>query len=304
MSTPILYLITGFLGAGKTSFLHEFLRRGGMASTRVIVNEFGKVGVDGQLLSDSGAELMEITGGSIFCSCRIDQFENALDQALLAAPERIIVEASGLSDPTSIRKILSNERYQGRVTYGGCVCIADAVSLPKVYQTARVCKRQLSVCDAVLLNKVDIATPEQLCATRDIIQTQRPDAQLTETAFGRVPEGWLEGFKPLGEYPEGGIKSADINLRSLNISVSTGMTVHDFTKFLEMFAEDTYRIKGFVELSGAAYLADCVGSLVRVGPYDGPTSNVLTVLFGYGLPARKSAIEAAKWYPGMVEIGK
>ena len=304
MSAPILYLITGFLGAGKTSFLHEFLRHGGTDSARVIVNEFGKVGVDGQLLSDSGAELMEITGGSIFCSCRIDQFENALDKALQTSPGRIIVEASGLSDPTSIRKILFGERYVGGITYGGCVCIADAVSLPKVYSTARVCKRQLSVCDAVLLNKIDIATPEQLQASRDIIQSQRPDAQLTETSFGRVPEGWLDAFHPLSGHEEGGIKSQDINLRSLNITVSGDMPPGDLTKFLEMFAEDTYRIKGFVGLSGSTYFVDCVGSLVRISPYDGAANNVLTVLYGYGLPAKKSATEAAKWYPGMVQIDK
>ena len=70
----------------------------------MIVNEFGKVGVDGELLQKMGACLDEITNGSIFCSCRLDQFEQSLMDALKNNPDVILVETSGLSDPTNIKK--------------------------------------------------------------------------------------------------------------------------------------------------------------------------------------------------------
>lgn len=303
-----LYLIVGFLGAGKTTFLHAFVQllagsQGSRTqSLRIIVNEFGKVSVDGKLLASLDAQLDEITGGSIFCSCRSDQFEKALDTALDSEPEVIVVEASGLSDPTGIRRILSDGWYDDRITYGGCVCLADAVTLPKVYATARVVKKQLSVCDAVLLNKADIATPEQLAAAHGIIATQRPDVPVYETAFGHIPAGWLEALRPGEGMPPGTIHTADINLHKLTVSVSREMGLYDFTKFLEAFAEDTYRIKGFVVLKDGLYLVDCVGSLIQVKPYGKPveTDNAVTVLYGYGLPAKKSVLQAAAWYPDLI----
>lgn len=76
-----LYLITGFLGAGKTTFLKNFARQFAGRRLRLIINEFGRAGVDGTLLRELDAALDEISNGSIFCACRLDQFEAALEQA-------------------------------------------------------------------------------------------------------------------------------------------------------------------------------------------------------------------------------
>lgn len=75
-----LYLITGFLGAGKTTFLKNFARQFAGRRLRLIINEFGRAGVDGTLLRELDAALDEISNGSIFCACRLDQFEAALEQ--------------------------------------------------------------------------------------------------------------------------------------------------------------------------------------------------------------------------------
>lgn len=297
-----LYLITGFLGAGKTSFLHNFIRFFDGQSIHVIVNEFGKVGVDGKLLSSIDASLSEITGGSIFCSCRSDQFESALKDAVHGSPEIILVEASGLSDPTSIRKMLWSEEWKEKTHYGGCLCLADATTLPKVYATARVIKKQLSVADIIFLNKTDIATEEQIVASKAIINSQRPDIAVLETSFGRIPDGW-NGIITLDENVEqNSIKTADINLHKISIKVSEDFSPFELIKFLEMFAEDTYRIKGFVKLKGETFIANCVGSLVKLEPYEEniDTDNIIVVLYGYGLPAKKSITKATKWYPDKV----
>ena len=109
-----LYLITGFLGAGKTTFLIQFMKQFSSERMHIIVNEFGKGGIDGELLSELGIALDEINNGSIFCSCRLDKFENVLQQVLQEKPDVIIVEASGLSDPTNVKKILNQrEKFPG-----------------------------------------------------------------------------------------------------------------------------------------------------------------------------------------------
>ena len=94
-----LYLITGFLGAGKTTFLKNFIRLFAGQKIQLIINEFGQAGVDGVLLSDLGAYLNEIAGGPVFCSCRLDPFENGLRKSADIHSDVIQVEATGLSVP-------------------------------------------------------------------------------------------------------------------------------------------------------------------------------------------------------------
>ena len=106
-----LYLITGFLGAGKTTFLKNFARQFAGRRLRLIINEFGRAGVDGTLLRELDAALDEISNGSIFCACRLDQFEAALEQAAAVGIElqpdaaqlaRDNIRANGLSDRAQI----------------------------------------------------------------------------------------------------------------------------------------------------------------------------------------------------------
>ena len=111
-----LYLITGFLGSGKTTFLHKLVRLFPDRRLAIVVNEFGKVGVD-------------------------------------EPPELIFVEASGLSDPTAVRSILAQSGKFASLDYAGAICLIDAARFQKVYQTARVCRMQLAVDELVLINK-------------------------------------------------------------------------------------------------------------------------------------------------------
>ena len=165
-----LYLITGFLGAGKTTFLKNFIRLFAGRKIQLIVNEFGNEGVDGPLLSELGAYLSEISGGSVFCSCRIDQFEKVLRQSAGIHADVILVEASGLSDPTGVRKLFTqSDRFPG-IEYQGAVCLVDAVRFPKLYATARTCVKQLAASDAAVVNKVDRANAEQLAVTLSLIR--------------------------------------------------------------------------------------------------------------------------------------
>ena len=102
-----MYLITGFLGSGKTTFIKNIIKALSNKRIYLIINEFGKEGIDGSLLKELGSTIAEINNGSIFCVCRINQFEESLDAAVDDKPDIILAEASGLSDPTNIRKIIA-----------------------------------------------------------------------------------------------------------------------------------------------------------------------------------------------------
>lgn len=294
-----LYLITGFLGAGKTTFLQKFTGLFPNRKIALVINEFGAAGVDGTLLQNLKIEMTEINNGSIFCACNLEQFESAIRRIQeTSKPELIFVEASGLSDPTAVRSIFQPGAFPD-LEYAGAICLVDAVRFHKVYKTARVCRMQLAISDMVLINKTDIASQEQIDSITAIALAQKPTRPVHATTFGGFDAGWLEEMeRPEAENgpTEGHIQ--DINLQKLTLAVS-GFDRKSLTSFLRMFAEDTYRIKGFVELDGEIWVVDCVGPLVELRPFAGEPSELgkLVVLFGHGLPARKGIREAVSWFP-------
>ncbi|MGN1410532.1 MAG: GTP-binding protein [Eubacteriales bacterium] len=297
-----LYLTTGFLGAGKTTFLKNFIRLFKGKRIQLIVNEFGREGVDGVLLLELGAFLKEISGGSVFCACRMDQFEKVLRQSANLNADVILVEASGLSDPTGVRRLFSQTDRFPNIDYQGAVCLVDAVRFPKLYVSARTCVKQLAASDVAVVNKTDLADSAQLSKTLELIRGQRPDMPLITTSFGEVTENLLDVLEKSRTLSEDDMPlTADLTLRKLMISVAPTITPYELQKFIEMFAEDTFRVKGFVETTEGLRLADCVGNVVSVVPCDGldvPIDRVgwLNVLSGAGMPVRKSVREACRWY--------
>ena len=297
-----LYLITGFLGAGKTTLLKNLIRL--MASQRllVIVNEFGREGVDGALISELGVAVDEVSNGSIFCSCRIDQFEEALVRAGEAKPDVILVEASGLSDPTSIGRILRSEPYKD-IEFMGSVCLVDAVNFEKVISTARVSKKQLSVSDVLIINKTDLVTPERADTVEQLVRQHKPDAAIYRTSFGAIQPEWLHPRTAAEKDAAFAYYTKDVGLQKMTIELKDAMTFDQLEKFLHMFIEETYRIKGFVCLEGRIALVDCVGANLAVTPYEGKSvrCNRIVALAGQGMAMEASIKKAAEWYPDLVE---
>lgn len=289
------YLITGFLGAGKTTFLRQILE--GFAGERVsvIVNDFGREQVDAALLSRQGVVLEEINNGSIFCACRAEQFREALEHVLDREPDVVFTEASGLADPTHLNAVLQRQEA-GRLSLAGTVCLVDAVRFHKVRNTARVVRQQLAAADGIVLNKIDLAPPEQRAAIRAELELLCPDIPVIETTYSRVPGQWFRALRP-APLREGGSAPPhrrDITLQKLTLHLEDTMTLPRLRAFLEAVAGDTYRIKGFAALEGALTRIDCVGELICVSPWDGAVRDLgrVTVLYGNGLPARRT-IQAA-----------
>jgi G3E family GTPase len=300
-----LYLVTGFLGAGKTTFLKNFISLFAGQRIELIVNEFGREGVDGALLSELSAHLEEIAGGSVFCSCRLDQFEKVLQRSADINADVILVEASGLSDPTGVRRLFSQTDRFKHIDYRGAVCLVDAVRFPKLYATARTCVKQIAASDVAVVNKTDLATADMLSNTLSIISDQRPLMPVIKTSFGRVDAGILDILSRAHKQPAEEMPlTADLTLRKLFIKIAPQITPYELRKFIEMFLEVTFRVKGFVTTSEGLYLADCVGNVANITPYSGNVAvenqGFLVALSGAGMPLRSRVKEAAKWYPDVI----
>lgn len=299
-----LYLITGFLGAGKTTFLKQFVRFFQANRMHIILNEFGKEGIDGELVRELGIVLDEVNNGSIFCSCRLDKFEEVLQNALALSPEVIIVEASGLSDPTNVKKILNQLDKFSEIEYMGCICLVDAKQFLKVYETATVVKKQLNISNLILLNKVDLVSGEQIEKVRETLHLQRPDLPIYETVHGQFQKEWLE---ILGDQEtddgEAMFQSTDITLRKYLLHIRDEVNLEKLQNFLKMILEDTFRIKGFVCTGGRTFLINGVGNMLEISDYEKRPDkvNVLVVLSGSGMPVKKSLKTAMEWYPEVAD---
>lgn len=298
-----IYLITGFLGAGKTTFLKNFVRLHASKKQRIIVNEFGKEGIDGELLRELPVLIDEINNGSIFCSCRLEQFENVLKKAIADAPEMIIIEASGLSDPTNIHKILNgaNDKSYENATLAGCICLVDAVNFKKVISTAQICKKQLSVSDLVIINKADIASNEDIELTEKLIFDLYPMMKTHLTSFGEIKAEWLEEISCKKEHTSKLIQTKDLGLQKALLRLNDSIDMFHLNKLLSMLVEESYRIKGFVIINAVCYLVSCVGGMISITEHPVPQgenvdTNALVVLAGAGMAMEKSIKTATEWY--------
>lgn len=295
------YLITGFLGAGKTTFLKNFIKSFSKQKVYLVVNEFGREGVDGTLLKELNAMMSEINNGSIFCACRLDKFEEELDKIISAQPDVVITEASGLSDPTNIKKVLSG--YPS-ITYKGSICIADAAGFRRVVTTARVCPKQLSVSSLILINKTDLADEESIRETERQIRALSPFSHIRRTLRGGFQDEWLSLVTPEIDV-SGDDNRKDLTLQKRDIKISPNMTEDQFFSLLRLLCEDTYRVKGFAEIGGKIYFADCTGPTVKAEVWSGsPPENTghITALSGEGMNLRHIIKTMKEMYSGLVDV--
>lgn len=160
-------LITGFLGSGKTTLLNQLLHLSGAARTAVVVNEFGEVGLDHDLIAASDDHIVLLKNGCLCCAMRGD-LVTALDRLYCggqsdqaAAFERVVIETSGLADPGPvIQLLLAEPSITARFRFDGVVTVVDAVNGAATLDAHIESVRQIAVADRMLLSKCDLLGPD------------------------------------------------------------------------------------------------------------------------------------------------
>ena len=124
MEQTKLFVLTGFLGAGKTTFLKRILHDLEGTKVGVIQNDLGKVNIDGELIEKDGLELREISQGSIYCSCRKLDFVKALAELAQRGLDYVLVESSGIGDPSNVEELLQAVEVlqPGAYRFAGLIC--------------------------------------------------------------------------------------------------------------------------------------------------------------------------------------
>ncbi len=181
-------IITGFLGAGKTSLLNKLIGKHPEKKFAIIENEFGETSIDGGLIKASADAIFELNNGCICCTLGED-FLFTLENLLGSSYEfdHLLVETTGIADPTSIvDAFISGETVQQRFKIDSIVCVADAVNMEDLFQDQPEVRMQLAIADLILLNKADCVHAGYLSELKNLIKTVNPMARLHETTFGSV----------------------------------------------------------------------------------------------------------------------
>lgn len=189
-------ILTGFLGAGKTTLLNHLLHAEHGLRVAVLVNDFGEINIDSQLIVGVETDrAITLSNGCICCTIRDDLRQAALQLFQRAEPpEYILIEPSGVSDPLSVAHTFTETELARYVDVDGILAVVDAdqfLSLPA--ENVVLAMDQIGVADLVILNKIDLTSTEGLAQVRREIRQMAPRARILETTYGRAPVELLLG---------------------------------------------------------------------------------------------------------------
>lgn len=182
-------VLTGYLGAGKTTLLNRILTEPHGRKFAVIVNEFGEIGIDNELVVGADEEIFEMNNGCICCTVRGDLIR--IIEGLLKRRgkfDSIIVETTGLADPAPVAQtFFVDADVKEAASLDAIVTVADAKWLADRLKDAPEAKNQIAFADVIILNKMDVVTPEEIEEVEGRIRAINPYAKLHKTTKCAVP---------------------------------------------------------------------------------------------------------------------
>jgi len=182
-------VLTGYLGAGKTTLLNRILSEQHGRKFAVIVNEFGEIGIDNDLVVGADEEVFEMNNGCICCTVRGDLIR--ILEGLMKRRgkfDAIIVETTGLADPAPVAQtFFVDQDVQDRAWLDAVVTVADAKWLSERLKDAPEAKNQIAFADVIILNKMDLVTEGELREVEARIRAINPYAKLHRTSRCQVP---------------------------------------------------------------------------------------------------------------------
>lgn len=306
-------ILTGFLGAGKTTLLNNILHGEHGLRAAVLVNDFGSINIDSELIVGVEGEAVSLANGCICCTIRDDLVRAMLQMVERSEPpEYILVETSGVSDPTSVAASFLLPELRSRVRIDSILTVVDGEQVLGLHGSdAILAADQVASADMIVLNKVDLAEPGVLENVRAWIHEVAPKARVFETAYANIP---LELALGVGGYDiaaNPGHLSKEVHVHEVgqhsahseeggaggHSHPNHSLVYHTWTygadqpcylkslrKRLETLPSSVFRVKGFVYLADQPankVLVQVVGRRVQISmdePWNGQTPQTRLVM--------------------------
>jgi len=278
------YILTGFLGSGKTSVINSLIAQFKDRKIGLILNDFGSINIDSALVQGSTdiVSTKSLSGGQIFCSCLSGSFIKSVVEMSKLDVDVILVEASGLAKPVPLLEIASIilDQGKGSLAYGGMVCIVDAERYPILSQSLKTIEEQVVFSDWFIINKCDLVSEESLTATISSIEALKPHAPMFTTTFGSVDSDILKQFDEQNIYTPVALQDSapyhgwGVQGRPKNcvFTVEQPFELEELERLFTAVAPKMLRMKGFMpsKEAGKVVLVDVVGNHVKIGLMDAP----------------------------------
>src|SRR4030042_1676551 len=280
--TPIT-LITGPLGSGKTTLLRHILDRV-QRKIAVLMNEFGEIAIDRKIIEGKNIQIAELDGGCVCCSLQ-GEFEAAVNEVLdTIDPEMIVVETTGVAEPDAL--IFDIQESLARVRLDGVVTVADADAMVRFPHLGHTTRMQIEDADTILLNKVDLVSPEELIKVKEKVTQLNQTAPILLTERCQADPDLLFGIAREREVQ----RPQHLHQMEFESFSYTSKTLLDRKRF-EQFADhlkNVYRAKGFVCFPEGSFLFNFVAGRWELEPFR--EEKTALVFIGKELDSEKAAL--------------
>ena len=251
---PAVTLITGFLGSGKTTLLNRLLNNTNGFRVGVLVNDFGQVNIDAELVVGVERDKISLSNGCICCTIRGDLIR-AVHRLLKSKDslDHILVEASGISEPLAIAQTFLKMQAEKLLTLDGIVALIDAEQFMNLGPRHRLlADAQVKVADLIVLNKVDLVDADKLELLERVVRASVPSARIFKAVRADIPLEVLASARFSDDRPLPDTQHThhhpERQFKTVTLHATTPMSLEGFKQAMVTLPPWLYRAKGFVEL--------------------------------------------------------
>lgn len=249
---PIL-LVTGFLGAGKTTAVNQLLTHGGGRRIAAIVNDFGAINIDAELIASATDNVISLANGCICCSLEGDLLRTlATLLRRVPRPDYIVIETSGIADPADIVRNLMDPIIWREAPLETVLCIVDAAA-PQAARADALFQSQIRAADLIALAKTDLAGPAQTGEVHAALAALKPAAVIVDAPFGALPPELLfpaDPDRPPPPRDPGKRRPAADRFETLAWTADAPVSMPRLQTAINRLAPRLARAKGLFEVEG------------------------------------------------------
>jgi G3E family GTPase len=255
-------VLTGFLGAGKTTLVNHILREQSEYKFGLIINEIGEIGIDGQLVQTENEDVVEMSNGCICCTIRKDLVKGIQKLLKREDLDYILIETTGIADPGPVAQTFLNvPQLQQYARLDSIITLVDAENVRQQLEEAEVAREQIALADFILLNKTDLVSQDELKEVEEALGAINPFARVFRTEHSKVNLKQLldvDVFNldhKLSVDPEflNELKNGDhSDINSFSFKFDRPFEIEEFDAQLQSICEGSqvYRAKGIIWISG------------------------------------------------------